>query len=161
MVDMTPQDLSGIPSLLDGCNTIFKCWSILFMVPRVHIDSEIITTNNGFNVWSSWQLESHSWWCHQMETFSALLANCAGNSLVPGEFPHKGQWRGALMFFYLRLNKRLNKQSWGWWFKTPWFPLWCHCNVHFKLLFSHQRHLDTGKEPILLTWITFNHNMDK
>ena len=39
-----------------------------------------------------------SWWHHQMETISALLANCAGNSPVPGEFPHKGQWRGALMF---------------------------------------------------------------
>ena len=39
-----------------------------------------------------------SWWCHQMITFSALLALCAGNSPVTGEFPHKGQWRGALMF---------------------------------------------------------------
>ena len=38
------------------------------------------------------------WWRHQMETFSALLALCAGNSPVTGEFPHKGQWRGALMF---------------------------------------------------------------
>ena len=27
------------------------------------------------------------WWRHQMETFSALLAICAGNSPVPGEFP--------------------------------------------------------------------------
>ena len=36
------------------------------------------------------------WWRHQMETFSALLAICAGNSL--GNSPHKGQWRGALMF---------------------------------------------------------------
>ena len=33
-----------------------------------------------------------------METFSALLALCAGNSPVTGEFPHKGQWRGAVMF---------------------------------------------------------------
>ena len=34
-----------------------------------------------------------------METFSALLAICAGNSPVSGEFPaHKGQWRGALVF---------------------------------------------------------------
>ena len=39
----------------------------------------------------------HPWWRHQMETFSALLAICAGNSPVPGEFPHRGQWRGALM----------------------------------------------------------------
>ena len=28
-----------------------------------------------------------SWWRHQMETFSALLALCARNSLVTGEFP--------------------------------------------------------------------------
>ena len=27
------------------------------------------------------------WWRHQMETFSALLASCVGNSPVPGEFP--------------------------------------------------------------------------
>ena len=33
-----------------------------------------------------------------METLSALLGICAGNSPVTGEFPHKGQWRGALMF---------------------------------------------------------------
>ena len=26
------------------------------------------------------------WWRHQMQTFSALLASCAGNSPVPGEF---------------------------------------------------------------------------
>ena len=33
-----------------------------------------------------------------LETFSALLALCAGNSPITSEFPHKGQWRGALMF---------------------------------------------------------------
>ena len=38
------------------------------------------------------------WWRHQMETFSALLAVCAGNSPSPVNSPHKGQWRGALMF---------------------------------------------------------------
>ena len=32
-------------------------------------------------------------------------------------------------FFYQRLNKRLNKQSWGWWSETPSRPLWRHCNV--------------------------------
>ena len=39
-----------------------------------------------------------TWWRHQMETFSVLLAICAGNSPVPVNSPHKGQWRGALMF---------------------------------------------------------------
>ena len=37
-------------------------------------------------------------WRHQMKIFSALLAFCAGNSPVTGEFPHKSQWHGALMF---------------------------------------------------------------
>ena len=31
-------------------------------------------------------------------------------------------------FFYLRLNKRLSKQSWGWWFETLSCSLWRHCN---------------------------------
>ena len=34
-----------------------------------------------------WPRTPHSWWRHQMETFSALLALCAGNSPVTGEFP--------------------------------------------------------------------------
>ena len=36
-----------------------------------------------------------------MEAFSALLASCAGNSPVPGEFPAQVPWRGALMFFLI------------------------------------------------------------
>ena len=41
------------------------------------------------------------WWRYQMEAFSALLARCAGNSPATGEFPHKGQWRGALMLYLI------------------------------------------------------------
>ena len=38
------------------------------------------------------------WWRHQIETFSVLLAICAGNSpVLPVNSQHKGQWRGALM----------------------------------------------------------------
>ena len=43
--------------------------------------------------------------------------------------PHKGQWHGALVFsLTCVLNKRLNKQYWGWWFETPSRSLWRHCN---------------------------------
>ena len=71
-----------------------------------------------------------SWWRHQMETFSALLAICAGNSPVPGEFPaQRPVTRSFDVFFDLRLNKRLSKQSWGWWFETLSRPLWRHRNV--------------------------------
>ena len=71
-----------------------------------------------------------SWWRHQMETFSALLALCEGNSPVTGEFPsQRPVVRSFDVFFDLCPNKRLSKQSWGWWFETPWRSLWCHCNV--------------------------------
>ena len=33
------------------------------------------------------------------------------------------------VFFDLRLNKRLSKQSWGWWFETPSCSLWRAYNV--------------------------------
>ena len=75
---------------------------------------------------------SLSWWRHQMETFSALLAICAGNSPVTGEFP--AQRPGTRSFdvsFDLRLNKRLGKQSGGWWFGTLSRPLWRQSNVKF------------------------------
>ena len=54
-------------------------------------------------------------WRHQMVKFSALLAICAGNSPVPGEFPHKGQWRGALMFSLIcaRINGWVNNGEAG------------------------------------------------
>ena len=75
-----------------------------------------------------------SWWRHQMETFSALLALCAGNSPVIGEFPtQRPVTRGFGVFFDLCLNKRLGNQSWGWWFETPSCSLWRHCNEVPKL----------------------------
>ena len=71
-----------------------------------------------------------SWWRHQMETFSALLAICAGNSPVPGEFhTQRPVTRSFDVYFDLRPNKRLIKQWWGWWFETQSCPLWRHRNV--------------------------------
>ena len=70
-----------------------------------------------------------SWWRHQMEAFSALLAICAGNSPVPGEFPvQRPVTRSFDVFFELSLNKRLSKQSGGWWLETLSSPLWRHRN---------------------------------
>ena len=85
-----------------------------------------------------------SWWRHQMDTFSALPAFCAGNFPVPGEFPsQRPVTRSFAIFFDLCLNKRLSKQSWGWWFETPSCSLWRHCNVtgtghtNIKMRFHH------------------------
>ena len=55
---------------------------------------------------------------------------------------HKGQWRGALMFFFdLRLNERLSKQSSCWWFETPSRPLWRHSNGNDATFVTKQRQL--------------------
>ena len=70
------------------------------------------------------------WWRHQMDTFFALLTIYAGNSPVPGEFPtQRPAKRSFDVFFDLRLNKRLSKQWWGWWFETLSRPLWHHRNA--------------------------------
>ena len=53
-----------------------------------------------------------------MEIFSALLAICAGNSPVPGEFTEQRPvTRSFDVFFDLRLNKRLSKKWWGWYLR--------------------------------------------
>ena len=72
-----------------------------------------------------------SWWHHQMETFSALLALCEGNLPVTGGFPSQRPVTQSFdIFFDLRQNKRLSKQSRLRWFETPSRSLWRHCNVN-------------------------------
>ena len=79
----------------------------------------------------SWE----SWWRHQMEIFSALLAICAGNSPVTGEFPtQRPVTRSFDVYFDLRPNERLSKQSWGWWFETLSRSLWRHRNDELSQL---------------------------
>ena len=73
----------------------------------------------------------NSWWRHQMETFSALLAICAGNSPGTGEFPAQRPVTRSFHVFF-DLNKPLSKQSWGCWFETPSRQLWRHCNGPFR-----------------------------
>ena len=55
------------------------------------------------------------------KTFSALLSFCEGNPPVTWNFD---------VFFDLRLNKRLSKQSGRRWFDTPSHSLWRQCNDH-------------------------------
>ena len=98
-------------------------------------------------------LHTFAWWGHQMETFAALLAICAGNSQITGEFPaHRPVTRSFGVFFDLRLNKPLSKQWWGWWFETLSRPLWRHCNTFSIIIWNWN---DTGSwNPS--TWKTNN-----
>ena len=52
----------------------------------------------------------NSWWRHQMKTFSALLALCAGNSPVTGEFPSQRPVTLSFKFSLIRAwtNGRTN-----------------------------------------------------
>ena len=53
-----------------------------------------------------------------------------GEFTGPGEFPtQRPVTRGFDVFFDLRLNIPLSKQSWGWWFETLSRSLWHHRNV--------------------------------
>ena len=81
-----------------------------------------------------------------METFSASLAFCAGNSPVTGEFPAQRPVTQSFdVIFDLRLNKRLREQWWGWWFETPSRSFWRQCNVSAKKFGRHSS--DTAAEP--------------
>ena len=100
----------------------------IFSFKKMHLKmSSAKTSANLFRV--IW-VKVNPWWRHQMETFSALLAICAGNSPVPGEFPtQRPVTRSFDVYFDLRPNGRLSKQSWGWWFETLSRSLWRHRNA--------------------------------
>ena len=91
------------------------------MVPQISLQIRILSIQLGYFF--------KPWWRHQMETFSALLAICVGNSPVPGEFPTQRPVTWSFdVYFDLRPDKRLSKQSWGWWFETLSHSLWRHRN---------------------------------
>ena len=82
-----------------------------------------------------------TWWRHQMETFPALLALCAGNSPVTGDFPsQRPVTRSFDVFFDLLLYKRLSKQSIRRCFETPWRWLWRRCNAWIGVFYSTSPH---------------------
>ena len=78
----------------------------------------------------------------KMETFPRYWTFVRIIHWSPVNSPHK--WPVTLsfdIFFDLRLNKRLSKQSWGWWFETLSRPLWCHHNDTTKVPPLHIREM--------------------
>ena len=81
-------------------------------------------------------------WRHQMETFSALLALCAGNSPagnspLPVNSPHKGQWRGTLMFYLI----------------CAWINDWAN-NREAGDLWHHRGHYDVNVMKNMMIYIS-------
>ena len=69
-----------------------------------------------------------------------VTGHLCGEFTDPGEFPaQRPVTRSFDVFFDLRLNKRLSKQWWGWWFETLSRPLWRQRNVdilHYLVISS-------------------------
>ena len=90
------------------------------------------------SVFSCTCVSYYKWHCnvlHVMKTSSngnifRVTGPLCGEFTGPGEFPTQRPVTQSFdVFFDLRLDQRLSKQSWGWWFETLSRPLWCHCNV--------------------------------
>ena len=60
-----------------------------------------------------------------------------------------------LWCFYLRLSKRLSKQSWQWWFETPSPSLWHHCNDNWAARCFTQK---SPCSTLILIWSHTRHN---
>ena len=106
---------ASIPRNLDIMSKVKPQWSFCEQTRSI---AAIIHTR-------AWRfvLPGMPWWRHQMETFFALLALCAGNSPVTGEFPAQKPVTRSFDVFLI--------PAWinGWWFETPSRPLWRHCNA--------------------------------
>ena len=77
----------------------------------------LITSNHDHVI--KWKYFPHYWPCVR------------GIHRWPLNSPHKGQWRGALMFSFICV---WISQPWGWWVETPSHPLWRHCNDYQRPL---------------------------
>ena len=81
-------------------------------------------------------------WRHQMQTFSALLALCVGNSPVTSELPSQKPVKRCFDFFYLRLVKN------GWLNNRKAGDLRRHCS-HYDVIVMYTKH------PVLLKLFVF------
>ena len=93
-----------------------------------------------------------------METFSALLAICAGNSPVPVNSPHKGQWRGALMLslIFARTNGWVNTGEAG-----DFRHNHAHYDVIVMLIDLATIDHDYRGFTTLVVWVNFSSAIDK
>ena len=84
------------------------------------------------NIWTHVRIQIRS---GRIKTGQVMMTSSNGNIFrVTGDLCGKFTGprpvtRSFDVFFDLRLNKRLSKQPWGWWFETPAWSLWRHRNV--------------------------------
>ena len=71
-------------------------------------------------------------WTHFRVT-DPLCGDYTGHRWIP---PRKPVTLNFYVFFDLRLNKRLSKQSSHRWFEAPSHSLWRFCHVHIRCMYS-------------------------
>ena len=89
----------------DGSSKLWVRYLVWLLVDRSTVPARLRTLT--VNV-------EYTWWRHQMEIFSGLLALCARNSPATGECPsQRPLTRSFDAFFVLRLSKRVNNPGAG------------------------------------------------
>ena len=91
-----------------------------------------------------------TWWRHQNGSIFRVTGPLCGELTGSGEYPAQRPVTQSFdVFFDLRPNKRLSKQPWGWWFQTPSWSLWRHCNVKsiIRLVMNLQRKESCYQQP--------------
>ena len=68
---------------------------MLFIGSFTRLITQLTNQQISHSVYSNYQV--HSWWRHQMETFPCYWPFVRGIHQSPVDFPHIGQWRGALI----------------------------------------------------------------
>ena len=106
---------SSCMSLWNTINSIYKSHMRLYRLNGIIAENNCIYECDSHEIgWIPRECipPGTKWWRHQLEKISALLALCAGNSSVTGEFPlQRPVTRSFDVFFDLRLNKRMSDQS--------------------------------------------------
>ena len=143
----------------------------LFMLRYQHWNPKVWCRHCWHQRLSLWQHDDVIKWKHFPRYWPFVREITA-----PGEFPtQRPVTRSFDFFFDLRLNKRLSKQSWGWWFETLSHPLWRHRNgtlvsqvmtnfaAFMKIPGYQWNSVEKIKKqgPLLLTWFNLNPSMEK
>ena len=112
-------------------------WPLMWDIDRLPVIFPARKDSNAERTSISWR---HCWqvkcipqnhddvikWKHFPHFTDPLCGEFTSNRWIPTQRPVT---RSFDVFFGVRLNKRLSKQSWSWWFETPSRSLWHHCYV--------------------------------
>ena len=115
-------------------NTLIKLFLHLSGASELIAVMQHITSSHSGGITPNSMWSNDAMWRHHDDVikwkhFPRYWPFVRGIHQSPVNSPHKGQWRGALMFSLIcTSNKWLIKQPWGWWFETPLHSLWRHCN---------------------------------